>query len=156
MLTALGQDATAALRAWKTLEETVRRIATGDAVPSTSRVTALLETLRKTAARYVPIEEAAPSAPAMTVLEGSDVKAEHTIPADVAVKSAGRETMLEQILQIAEAFRRSEPNSPFSYTLEEAVRRARLSWPDLLRELMPELPQRASLLTGLGIRPPTE
>ena len=57
---------------------------------------------------------------------------------------------------LAEDFRRTEPSSPISYTLEEAVRRARLSWPDLLRELIPELPPRSSVLVGLGIRAPSE
>ena len=39
------------------------------------------------------------------------------------------------IAAIAEFFRRTEPLSPLSYTLQEAVRRARMSWPELLEEI---------------------
>lgn len=57
------------------------------------------------------------------------------------------------MLRIAGIFRIREPTSPLSYTLENAVRRARLSWPELLAEVMPDNNARTSVLTGLGIRP---
>jgi type VI secretion system protein ImpA len=154
-LTAVGNDVTAALNAWRAIEESVVRVAGGTAAPSTGRVTALLETLRKTAVRYVAITDVAPAG-ADTIADGPAVEAEPPALPTTAQTGASRETMLGQILQIAEIFRRAEPNSPLSYTLEEAVRRARLSLPELLREMMPELAQRSSLLNGLGIRPPAE
>jgi type VI secretion system protein ImpA len=76
-----------------------------------------------------------------------------------SVKTAGppdREILLGQISQIAALFRLSEPNSPLSYTLEDAVRRARLGWPELLKEMMPDSAPRAAILSGLGIRPPAD
>jgi type VI secretion system protein ImpA len=155
-LAALGRDATMALAAWKTIEDVVGRVAGSEAAPSTGRVTALLETLRKTAARYVPITETAPAGLAETATEKSAADAEQPASPDAAPDTASREAMLEQLLRIAEAFRRTEPSSPISYTLEEAVRRARLSWPDLLHELIPELPPRSSVLVSLGIRAPSE
>jgi len=40
--------------------------------------------------------------------------------------------------------------------LEEAVRRGRLTMPDLLAEIVPDYAARAAILTALGIRPPRE
>ena len=55
---------------------------------------------------------------------------------------------------LAEFFRRTEPHSPLSYTLDEAVRRGRMSWPDLLSEVVADVDTRNNILTSLGIRPP--
>ena len=55
-----------------------------------------------------------------------------------------------------EFFRKTEPQSPLAYTLEEAIRRGRMSWPDLLAELVSDAKVRDSILVQLGIRPPTE
>jgi type VI secretion system protein ImpA len=155
-LSTLGRDAAAALASWRAVEDIAGRVTTGEATPSTGRVTALLETLRKTAARYVPISESPPAEPSDRIEAGPTVDAESPAPSDAVSKTASREAMLEQILQIAQIFRRNEPTSPLSYTLEEAVRRARLPWPELLREVLPEHPQRSSVLVGLGIRPPPD
>ena len=73
-------------------------------------------------------------------------------PASPAALPQGREALLDEILRIASAFRRSEPNSPISFTLEEAVRRARMPWPDLLRELVADQGARASMMTIAGLR----
>jgi type VI secretion system protein ImpA len=62
--------------------------------------------------------------------------------------------MLGQLSAIAEFFRRTEPGSPLSYTLEEAVRRARMTLPDLLAEVVADERARGEILTALGIRPP--
>jgi type VI secretion system protein ImpA len=67
----------------------------------------------------------------------------------------GREEALRQLSDIAAFFRRTEPHSPLSYTLQETVRRARLSWPDLLEEVVPDPTSRATILSVLGIKPPS-
>ncbi len=69
---------------------------------------------------------------------------------------ASREDALRSLAAIAEFFRRTEPLSPLSYTLQEAVRRARMSWPELLAEIVPDMSLRAQILISLGIRPPPE
>ena len=56
--------------------------------------------------------------------------------------------------EIANFFRRTEPHSPLSYTLDEAVRRGRMTWPELLAEVVADMDARNSILTTLGIRPP--
>ena len=50
--------------------------------------------------------------------------------------STSREDALRALGQIAEFFRRTEPHSPLAYTLEEAVRRGRMTWPELLAEIV--------------------
>ena len=63
-----------------------------------------------------------------------------------------REDMLRELGQIAAFFRRTEPHSPLSYTLDEAVRRGRLSLPELLEELVPDAASRGQILMQLGIK----
>ena len=75
------------------------------------------------------------------------------MPASPAAGTATREDMLRDLARIAEFFRRAEPQSPLSLTLEEAIRRARLSWPELLQEVVPNEDARNAMLVMLGIRP---
>jgi type VI secretion system protein ImpA len=67
---------------------------------------------------------------------------------------ATREDALRLLEEVARWFRRSEPHSPLSYTLEEAVRRGRMTLPDLLQETLADETARNAFLTALGIRPP--
>jgi type VI secretion system protein ImpA len=64
-----------------------------------------------------------------------------------------RDEALEALLQIARFFREREPQATISYTIEDAVRRARLPLADLLLELMDEDTRRKMLLNA-GIMPP--
>ena len=50
-----------------------------------------------------------------------------------------REEAFRALLKVADFFKRTEPHSPVSYKLEEAVRWGRLSLPDLMAELMRDL-----------------
>jgi type VI secretion system protein ImpA len=68
--------------------------------------------------------------------------------------AASREDALRALSEIANFFRRTEPHSPLSYTLDEAVRRGRMTWPELLAEVVADMDARNSILTTLGIRPP--
>ena len=51
---------------------------------------------------------------------------------------ASREDAFQAMLRIAEFFRKTEPHSPVSYTLEELVRRGRMPLTDLIAELIPD------------------
>lgn len=63
-----------------------------------------------------------------------------------------REQAFTELLRIAEFFRRTEPHSPISYALETLVRRGRLSFVDLLAELLPNADARKQLLQHAGIQ----
>lgn len=67
-----------------------------------------------------------------------------------------REEALADIQRIAAYFRKQEPHSPISYTLEEVVRRSRLSLPELLAELIQDDSARRLFLLASGIKPPEE
>ncbi|MFE0752555.1 type VI secretion system protein TssA [Inquilinus sp. NPDC058860] len=59
-----------------------------------------------------------------------------------------------RLVEIAAAwFRRMEPHSPISYTLEDAVRRARMVLPDLIAELIRDDTARRDFLVAAGIQP---
>lgn len=74
--------------------------------------------------------------------------------ADAGGDIASREQALAVILRAAQFFRVHEPHSPLSYTLEDAVRRARLPLPDLLEELVQDEEARRRMLMNAGIQPP--
>lgn len=67
---------------------------------------------------------------------------------------ASREDAFRALLQIADFFRKTEPHSPISYTLEEAVRRGRMSLAELLEELITDESARKYFLVASGVRPP--
>jgi type VI secretion system protein ImpA len=63
-----------------------------------------------------------------------------------------REDALNAILLLGEYFRKIEPHSPVPFALEQAVRWARMSLPDLMAELIPEDGPRKALFKQVGIR----
>ncbi|NQT37025.1 MAG: type VI secretion system protein TssA [Planctomycetes bacterium] len=67
-----------------------------------------------------------------------------------------REGAFLSLLQVAEFFKRTEPHSPISYALEQAVRWGRMPLPDLWSELIPEEAARLQLFKLVGIQPPGE
>lgn len=67
---------------------------------------------------------------------------------------ASREEALAEITRISAYFRKTEPHSPISYTLEDAVRRARMTLPELLAELAEDPSHIQRILLAAGIKPP--
>jgi len=51
---------------------------------------------------------------------------------------AGREAALQQLHQVATYFRREEPHSPISYSIEQAIRWSKLPLTELIKELIPD------------------
>ena len=72
--------------------------------------------------------------------------------ADTVKGVATREDAFRALLQAAEFFKRTEPHSPVSYTLEQAVRWGRMSLPELLEELIQDSSAREQLCKLVGIR----
>jgi type VI secretion system protein ImpA len=68
-------------------------------------------------------------------------------------KELTRDVALSQMRELADFFKKSEPHSPISHHLDEAVRWGQLSLPDLLTELIPDEKSRKELFTRIGIAP---
>lgn len=66
-----------------------------------------------------------------------------------------REDAFRLIEQAAAWFRQMEPQAVISYTLSEAVRRARLPLPELLEELLRDETARGDFLITAGVKPRT-
>ncbi|MDN3519582.1 type VI secretion system protein TssA [Aquisalimonas lutea] len=62
-----------------------------------------------------------------------------------------REAALQQLREIARFFRRTEPHSPISYSIEQVVRWSDLSLPELIQELIPDEGARSNYRTLTGI-----
>ena len=154
-LTGTWRDVTAALAAWRDLER-VGNARFGSEGPSLRKVTGLLEQLLGVVTRL------GGEPPAGTLdappLEGEAGVAGETGGAAGAAHGgtrgalATREDALRELDHLAEYFRRTEPHSPLAYTLEEAVRRGRMSLAELLGEVLLDEAARTDMLRRLGIR----
>ncbi|MGD9616833.1 MAG: type VI secretion system protein TssA [Alphaproteobacteria bacterium] len=153
---ALRTEAKAAVDAWRGLSETLDARA-GDEAPPTTRVRDLLQMIADAVDRFAPGGgEAATIGAVAPSPDGASAPAAPAAVGGVEVTATltSREDALRSLAAIAEFFRRTEPLSPLSYTLQEAVRRARMTWPELLEEIVPDAGQRMQILLSLGIRPP--
>jgi type VI secretion system protein ImpA len=154
-LSALRSEVKGALAAWTRMNEVLEEKA-GSNAPPTSRVRDLLSAIVSVANAYAPPEPDAPADHAATDqgdTGGMDGHAAAAGPLVQAARPITREDMLRELERIADFFRRTEPHSPLAYTLEEAVRRGRLTWPELLTEVVPDANVRGAMLVMLGIRP---
>jgi len=152
----LRAEATDALAAWERLAAALEQRA-GASAPSTSRVRDLLSEIIATASRFAP-SDAAETTPAIAgrVAPKPQTSPETSAPATAGpARLATREDALRLLDEIANFLHRTEPHSPLAYTVQEAVRRARLSWPELLEEIVPDEGARWAIQSALGIRPPT-
>jgi type VI secretion system protein ImpA len=151
----LRRDLGAAAEAWQALGRVFDE-RTGADSPPTSGVRDVLEKIRSVADRFAVTEQGVSGADAQPVeapaASGSLERADGAAPATGSL--ASREEALRALAQIADYFRRMEPNSPLAYTLQEAVRRGRMTWPELLSEIVPDATARSAILSSLGIRPP--
>jgi type VI secretion system protein ImpA len=156
-----GRAATAALAAWKEMDRVLDE-RFGSEAPSTRNVTVLLERILEVIGRLGGLET--PEAESA----GAEAEGAAVAAPDGAIVVAGgggggggggagvlrtREDALRELDRIADFFRRTEPHSPLAYTLEEAVRRGRMSLAELLAEVLPDEDSRNAMLSRLGIRP---
>jgi len=157
---ALAGDLREAGEAWAALAASLDARAGADA-PPTSAVRDLLESALATVKRLAGDKLAAAAEPG-EALAAEEAGGEEEAAAGGAPSGgrrarpgeiASREDALRMLEEVARWFRRTEPHSPLSYTLDEAVRRGRMSLPELLAELMPDESTRSSFLSSLGIRP---
>jgi type VI secretion system protein ImpA len=156
---ALGRirdEATAALEAWEAMAAVLDEKAKEDP-PSTSHVRDMLRQIHAAAIRYAPAAEAAAEEAGAATVEaaGETEGGAGAGPAgfSAAARTVSRDDALKTLETIATFFRRTEPASPLAYTLDDAIRRAKLTWPELLEEVVPDANVRQAILTSLGIRP---
>jgi type VI secretion system protein ImpA len=158
-LTTLYREADGALEAWRSLGARLDVVAGADS-PPTGRVRDLLIQISKLAATYAPppspdLVDAAPPVSPSIIPDDTTPSSPARATADTS-RAVTRDDMLRELARIADFFRRTEPHSPLAYTLEEAVRRGRMTWPELLQEVMPDPSARNEVLTKLGIKPAPE
>ena len=72
-------------------------------------------------------------------------------PAASSGPVANRDSAFRTLLQVADFFRRTEPHSPVSYALEQAVRWGKMTLPELMEELISEEGTRDDLFRRVGI-----
>jgi type VI secretion system protein ImpA len=149
----LRHQAAGAADAWRSLGQVLDHRAGSDA-PPTSQVRDLLEQIQEVARRFASPEDEIGEEPATAAPGEAARVVGPAAPAPGASGMTTREDALRTLAQIAEFFRRTEPLSPIAYTLQEAVRRSRMTWPELLQEIVPDATSRSAILTSLGIRPP--
>ncbi len=155
-LTRLREEASAALAAWDAMAACLDERA-GDESPSTGDVRELLRDIIGIAQRYAPAADAPAVADETAAEPAADDSGGPAGAGGLSVTArqlASREDALRTLETVALFFRRTEPHSPLSYTLDEAVRRARMPWLELLEEVVGDADTRNAILTTLGIRPP--
>jgi type VI secretion system protein ImpA len=67
-----------------------------------------------------------------------------------------RQGAFRQLEELAAFFRRTEPHSPIAYAIENLVRRGRMSFPELIEELIVDDSARRTYFINAGIQPPPE
>lgn len=155
-LTGVGRKTVEAIAAWTELDSVLGKHF-GSEAPSVRKVAELLARLYQVILRLggIPVD---PDSASAHEVAGADAAGGAGGPFAPGVAGPGaaattRDSALRDLDRIAEYFRRTEPHSPLSYTLEEAVRRGNMTLPELLAEVLPDSDVRNSMLQRLGMRP---
>ncbi len=102
-------------------------------------------------------EESGEEGAAATGEEGEEGAAAANTSASVSAgRLQTREDAFRALLQVSDFFRRTEPHSPVSYALEQAVRWGRMPLPELLRELISDESVRNDVFRRTGIPKPPD
>jgi type VI secretion system protein ImpA len=149
---ALRRDLRAARDAWNAMAAALDAAAGRDS-PPTRRISDTLDQIDRIVQRYAPSEVSSETAEpdASAVAEVGLVEA--SAAPSKQKRLATREDALAILSEIADWFRKNEPQSPLAYTIDDAIRRGRLSWPELISELVNDESARKMILLSLGIKP---
>ncbi len=163
-LRATAAEARAAREAWQAFQDQVDARFGYDS-PPTRRVAEVLDRLREAADTLAGGPEAVAGMDGGEATEGAVPGTAGGAAAGAGMvmaaggfgipmgSLAGREQALKVLDQIAEFFQKTEPHSFLAYTLSDAVRRGRMTLPELLAEVLQDETARTGMLTALGIRP---
>jgi type VI secretion system protein ImpA len=153
----LTQDAHACLDAAVWLEAALEARCASEA-PSFSRLRETLSQILGALRAHsgVAAEEAsAASEPAVAEPEAAAAPGETSIAAAPAYGPIlDRQGAFRQLEELAAFFRRTEPHSPIAYAIENLVRRGRMSFPELVEELIADGNLRREYFVNAGIQPP--
>jgi type VI secretion system protein ImpA len=153
----LAEDTRDCIAAADQLEANLK-VHCADETPSFSRLHEALSRIFDAVKRRAPSTiqpAAAASAEPAEVIEAS-ASAAWTAGQRRGNGGLDREGAFRQLEEIARFFRRTEPHSPTAYALENLVRRGRMSFPDLVQELIDDGNVRRSYFVNAGIQPPPE
>lgn len=150
----LLEDIDACLAVVGQLGQTLGERAARDA-PSTSDIARVLTAIRETVASFsADLVEQARAAAAQGSADAQSAAGGAAAGAGPGGSVRGREEALRTLQLVAEYFRKNEPQSPISTSLDEIVRRAKMPFAELLAELLPDNASWRSALTSAGIKPP--
>ena len=145
------------LEAFDTLSNLLDEKCGHDAPPASNirnALRAVLDTVKFVSRDLIAVDAPEEAAEGEGVLAaGNGTGAPAAGAGQVAAQIASREDAFRQLAKVAEFFRKTEPHSPISYTLDDVVRRGRLSLPDLLAELIQDQSTRQDFLARAGIQP---
>jgi type VI secretion system protein ImpA len=158
----LVQDLTQCAEEFDKLSAALKERCEGQEPPSSTIRSALektLDTIKDLARNKLPAA-GAPGAPGEAPADGAPAGADGAKPGGPAAPGLAvdviqnREDAFRNLLKVADYFRRTEPHSIVSYSLEQVVHWGRMSLPELLTELIPEEAPRKNIFKQVGIKPP--
>jgi type VI secretion system protein ImpA len=159
----LHEDLTGSQTAFEALQ-TLLLERCAKAMPPTSRIRSLLDSIadivRPHTAGLVAAKPpgAGLGAPTDVKLNGIHPPQNTTPPeSPPAIHPVGvimnRNEALDALRKVSAYFRTAEPHSPVAFVLEDLIRRANMSFPELLAELLPDATARRAFLMNAGIKP---
>jgi type VI secretion system protein ImpA len=154
----LMEDLTQCEDAYNSLDQALQERC-GSQAPPTSNIRAALAACRDvvmTVARHkLPAAEGAPAeANGEAAAAGGGADGADGAPGAGPLRN--RDDALDLLLKVADFFHRTEPHTPISFALEQAVRWGRMSLPDLLTDLIEDESSRRALFHRVGIPMPTD
>jgi len=150
-------DLTAAIEEFAKLNAELTKRCGDRAPPSSSIRDALVgcqDTVKNVAKNKLDVAPAATGAAAPDGTPAKDGAPAGAGPGQAMDVLRNREDACRILLKVADYFRRNEPHNPVSYALEQAVRWAQMSLPELLNELIPDEAPRKGLFKQVGIKAP--
>jgi len=155
----LVEDINACLDEFGRLDEVLRDRCGGNAPPTStirSTIDACKDAVQQIARDKLAAAAATTQAEGAAAGEAPAAGGAPAAPGEALGALRGREDAFQTLLKVAEFFRRTEPHSPVSYALEQAVRWGKMSLPELMAELLPDDGSRKGFFRQVGIRAPEE
>ena len=131
----------------------------GNESPSFSRLRETLSDILDALKSHAPalaIRESEDAAEVVGASAAAGDANETSASAPVAGLILDRQAAFRQLEELAAFFRRTEPHSPIAYAIENLVRRGRMSFSELIEELIVDESARRTYLINAGIQPPPE